>query len=545
MECLVAIAVLGIMVGGITAMATASRATTTANRSERVDLLLTAFGEAVKNLPYVPCSTGGDYQTAFAATEGAQPAIERIVQAGSVTLTVGTVALGANCPETDPGTQTVPITAILDGAKRTGQIVKRDPSPRATQLNPVINSLMTSDTGAAQVVYQLDAIGSTPVDTIQSYDWDCGHTPAVDLAPVSREDDTVQCVYVAPAANSAAITKTVSLTVIDDKGRSRTVTKVLTVAAQTPAAAEPTSLFTYSPQTNVVTGNTLTFNSLSTPAPGGQLNTWEWDFGDNSSVTCTRPDLSCTTTTHKYTAAKSSYTVRLWVTDATGVRRVSAQPVEVLDAALYLPVPQFTVSPSVLVAPQRVSFDGSASKDFYGAAVTGYQWTFGDPAGGPNNTSTAAAPTHDYGTSGTYSVSLKVTAANGTTKTLVKAVVVSPLLAPAITFTKSCNGEFLGMCWTGATFNFQWTNAARPAGETYSYVFTVVKNDACLGVTNIFGQQSSTTYVSGNVGTLQTGQVSYGSPVCTGQFSWSMQTTKSSVLGTSNPVYTASTNFNL
>lgn len=540
-ECLVAIVILAILMGGITAMATVSLSSSSANRSERVDLLLTAFGESVKNLPYVPCSNGSDYQIAFDATESGQAAISRIVQASAVTLTVGSVSLGVDCPETDPGTQTVPITAKLDGAERSGKIVKRDPSPRAIQLNPTINALLASDANAAQVVYQLDAIGSSPVDRIVSYDWKCD--PAAVVQSVTTDDDTVQCVYTAPAAGNPAGSATVSLTVIDDIGRTRTVTKVLAIAPQAAAPQAPTSLFSYSPLTNIVTGQTVTFQSLSTAA-SGQLDYWEWNFDDGTSVSCTRPDTSCTTVTHKFTT-KASFTVRLYVKDSNGVLRQSSQVVEVNDATLFAPIPDFTISPSVRIAPQRVTFDGSPSRDAYGAAVVSYAWNFGDPASAGNNTSTAASPTHDYANAGTYSVTLTVTAANNATKSITKAFVVSPLgLPPGMTMTPYCDSNIFGLCAGGARFVFNWTNVPRPSGESLTYVFVVVKTDAC-GLANFFGERQSAPVTAGTQNVPQSYTFDYSSPVCSGDFTWSVRTTKTSALGTSNPNQSPQTSFNL
>ena len=51
-------------------------------------------------------------------------------------------------------------------------------------------------------------------------------------------------------------------------------------------------------------------------------------------------------------------------------------------------------------------------------AVTGWSWNFGDPASGPNNTSTLQNPTHVFASAGTYTVTLISTTALGCIDTL-------------------------------------------------------------------------------------------------------------------------------
>jgi gliding motility-associated-like protein len=58
---------------------------------------------------------------------------------------------------------------------------------------------------------------------------------------------------------------------------------------------------------------------------------------------------------------------------------------------------------------------GIATFTYNGTITAGqtYIWNFGDPASGANNTSTLANPTHTYTNTGSYSVSVRVTNANG------------------------------------------------------------------------------------------------------------------------------------
>jgi uncharacterized repeat protein (TIGR01451 family) len=70
------------------------------------------------------------------------------------------------------------------------------------------------------------------------------------------------------------------------------------------------------------------------------------------------------------------------------------------------PTAKATATPAAGKAPLTVQFSSAGSSDPFGKPVT-YSWDFGD-----GNTSTAANPSHQYATNGTYTV--KLTVSNGT-----------------------------------------------------------------------------------------------------------------------------------
>lgn len=535
-----AIAVLAIIMGGVTAMFTVTRAGGAANRNERVDVLLTAFGEAVKNLPYVPCADAAGYQGPFDAAEAAAPAPKRIAQSTDATLSVDSVAPGPDCPTLDPGTQTVTLTATLGTQRRTGEIVKRDPSPRPLQLVARLNPTQLSQDGEAQVAFALDGIGSSSPSGIATYAYSCpGAVGTTNFSVTSEDDGSVQCVFAAPATGNPAITRTATLTITDNQGRTATDTKVLTIQPRTAIPEAPISLFTFSPTTNILTGQTITFTSQSTPPAGGQIDRWEWDFDDGTTLSCTRPDLSCTTAVHTYTVAKTSYTVRHWVTSDTGVRRESSQSVAVSAAILLKPSVSFTFSPSIRLAPQRVTFDGTASQPPPGGTITGYAWEFGDGA-----TGTGAGPTHDYNLAGSYSVRLTVTASNGQTNSLTIVVGVAPLVAPPDMRSTGavCYNNFLGFCIGGAKFSFGWTNVDRPPGDTVKYRIQVQRTQWC---SYFFGTQEIVVTANAS-GTSQVGELNVGPlAACKGTYIWRVQVEKTSALGTVTSSWSAPVSFTL
>jgi PKD repeat protein len=131
---------------------------------------------------------------------------------------------------------------------------------------------------------------------IVNYQWDFGDGTIRDTS-----EPTTSHSYSVPR------TYTVTLVVMDDIGRTATVSTAVTVAGPNPIAA-----FTTSPSSPTV-GQLVAFNaSASTPAPGRQIVNYRWDFGNG-----TTQDTSGPTTTHTYALA-GTYTVTLVVTDDIG-----------------------------------------------------------------------------------------------------------------------------------------------------------------------------------------------------------------------------------
>ena len=100
------------------------------------------------------------------------------------------------------------------------------------------------------------------------------------------------------------------------------------------------------------------------------------------------------------------------------------------------PVPSF--SSEVDGATDTASFTDTSASAPAGAQVVSTQWNFGDPASGTADSSTLAAPSHQFSAPGTYTVTLTVTDANGLSASTT-ALVTAPG-PPAAAFTVARDG---------------------------------------------------------------------------------------------------------
>ena len=213
-----------------------------------------------------------------------------------------------------------------------------------------------------------------------SYSWDLGNSTTSVLTNVSGS-------YLTPG------TYTVTLTAYNGTS-SATHTLTITVYAA------PTITFTAS-DTSVCPGTSVNFTNTSTPGVPGPV-TCIWNFGDGFTSTLANP-------THIY-ATSGYYNVTLSVTNAQGC--VTTRTISSFVHVFTKPVPSFAATTVYFCdAPGHAVFNNSST----GTAPFTYYWTFGD-----GGISTAANPTHDYATAGSYTVRLAVTDANGCTDTLTR-----------------------------------------------------------------------------------------------------------------------------
>ena len=143
------------------------------------------------------------------------------------------------------------------------------------------------------------------------------------------------------------------------------------------------------------------FTDLSLPG-SGTITSWEWDFGDGFTSGEAHP-------AHTYTAL-GNYNVSLRITNSNGCVTTLSKPQYVRISSGATAGFNFT-APNSCRPPTPISFTNSST----GTGTLSYNWIFGD-----GNSSTLASPTHNYTTTGTFTVRLIVQNNAGCRDTLEK-----------------------------------------------------------------------------------------------------------------------------
>lgn len=187
----------------------------------------------------------------------------------------------------------------------------------------------------------------------------------------------------------------------------------------------------------------VSFTDLSS----GNPTSWLWDFGNSNTSTLQNPTVNYSST--------GFYTVKLTVSDGTTSKQITkTNYIKVFKK----PQSNFTASPLSGCNPLLVNFtDQSTSVD---GTINQWLWDFND--GSPANTN--ANPSHQYVTTGLYSVSLKVTDDNGCTDTKIQNNLIdvfnSPIanfrtLVPAVSCIAPYTVNFINNS-TGSNLTYKW-----------------------------------------------------------------------------------------
>ncbi|HPG12159.1 MAG TPA: PKD domain-containing protein, partial [Chitinophagaceae bacterium] len=236
-------------------------------------------------------------------------------------------------------------------------------------------------------------MSSAPGSSVTGWSWDFG-----DGSPVSTSQNPSH-IYNLPG------TYTISLTIQSASGcQSQPYT------SQVIVNHIPTADFSIASVVCVPAGEAQ-FNDLSSVPAGSTISTWNWDFGDGSTSTTQNP-------THIY-ASTGSYTVTLnVVTDKGCAAPFFTKDVSVSDR----PLAGFT-PPQICTSDMNAPFFDNST--IAAGTVTGWEWDFGDPGSGANNTSVLQNPTHTYSTVGTYTAQLIAVSAQGCKDTIQQQFVVN------------------------------------------------------------------------------------------------------------------------
>jgi len=185
---------------------------------------------------------------------------------------------------------------------------------------------------------------------------------------------------------------TVTLTVTDTSGNTDTDTIAVEVVPDAPPVADA------GVDRTVTLGLSTTFDGTGSFDYEGEIVSYEWDFGDNTTATGA-------VVAHTYTAV-GNYTVTLTVTDEANQTDTDTVLVEVVPDT-QPPVANAGADKQIELG-KTANFNGGGSSDNVG--IVSYTWTFGDGASGSGVTAS-----HSYGSTGTYTVTLTVRDAAGNT----------------------------------------------------------------------------------------------------------------------------------
>jgi PKD repeat protein len=145
-----------------------------------------------------------------------------------------------------------------------------------------------------------------------------------------------------------------------------------------------------------------TFTASATPATNHRIAQYQFVFGDGNSITRE-------TRIVQYAYSQpGSYPFQLTVRDDLGQTNTIYQVVTVTAG--------LTASFTSSVSGTTVSFDASASSSSVASTITDYAWDFNND-GSYDTNSSSATTSNDFGSSGTYTVKLRITDSRGVTQT--------------------------------------------------------------------------------------------------------------------------------
>jgi PKD repeat protein len=280
----------------------------------------------------------------------------------------------------------------------------------------------------------------------------------------------------------------VTLTIVNSNGCTKDTTKQILVNPK------PIPEFSYSSPNCF--GAVVNFTNLSNTVPGylGSIVTWVWDFNDGTTVTVNFPGNP--NVTHTFVGFALSHNVRLTVTTTDGCTDFIEHIVNSIPA----PIANFGF-PGTTCTNQSVPFS-DLSQNNGGGSIIGWNWDFGDPPTGVNNTSTAQNPIHFFSGPGSFNVVLIVRNTSGCQDTIMKTVVVSPLPLANFTADTACLNSLTtftnsSIANAASIISYSWdfgdgSPSSTLQNPTHTYTSYGVKN-VTLTVTNSNGCVKDTT----------------------------------------------------
>ncbi len=257
---------------------------------------------------------------------------------------------------------------------------------------------------------------------------------------------------------------TVTLTVTDGNSCENSMSHDVVV--------DPLPWAAYSNSAPACTSTPVYFTDLSS-AVSGFLTEWHWYFGDGTDTIVYYPD---DPDVHHSYATAGDYTAILAVTSSAGCVDSVSQDLTILQG------------PEALFGYEGSNCQGSTMQfndmsNAFGSTIGSWQWNFGDPSSGANNTSNLQNPTHVFDTAGTYTVTLQVTITEGCYDVLTQDITIAPP-PPVYYYTDPPSS-----CFTDVTYFYTDPDSTNIA-EVASYLWDF--DDPASGANNLSTLQDPT-----------------------------------------------------
>jgi PKD repeat protein len=273
--------------------------------------------------------------------------------------------------------------------------------------------------------------------------------------------------------------------------------------------------------TDVCQGFPTTFTPVNN-TPGDTLYSVTWNFGDPSSGPANNSQLY--SPTHTFTQP-GTFVVKMKAFNSDNCVDSVYREVTVYQA----PVPLFGYTS--VPCNDTIYFRDSTQVAGSGG-IASYLWDFGDPASGPDNTSSSANPLHVYNAEGFYIVKLIVTNNRGCVDSITRTVQKFPCIQAgfdvndtlcarySIAFTETSTPvsriNSWKWSWGDGTPDTTYTTYGSPIYHTYSTAGTY---PVTLTITSLVNGTTITDNLMGSV-TIRPTPVTYFAnvPVCLNQF---------------------------
>ena len=335
------------------------------------------------------------------------------------------------------GTYDATVTVVDDGgntdnASVTITITDPDDQPPTASLNASPSNVEAGN----EVTF--DASNSSDNGDVSEYRWDFDGDGSVDN---TTSASTTTHTYSQTGTHNATVT------VVDTGGNSDTANATVTVSDTT----SPTASADVPDQ--VVKNSTFEVDG-SASADNGQIDSYSWDFGDNTTK-------SGVTASHSY-AENGTYNVTLTVTDAAGNSNSATQMVTVTDNDTQSPVAALSAPGSVTVG-ENVTLDASDSSD--DGNIVEYRWDFNGDDSIDANTSSATTQ-HSYESSDDYNATVTVVDSAGKKDSAMQTISVqkqSSDESPTAAFDAPSSTH------VGTNFTVDASASADPDGQIASY----------------------------------------------------------------------------